>query len=89
MNIRYILVNRSAQDPEIRVLSLPGQGRNTYATREDAQRALEIFKGPGGLVRVLGDRINTLEVLAVECWPHHDPKKKVFGDDYVEPTREE
>ncbi len=88
-NIRYVIVNRGKppHESELRFLSLPAQGRNTYSTREAAEKALVLFLGPNGLERVLGGRVNTCEVLAVECWPgHNDPKKTVFGDDYAEPT---
>lgn len=84
MNTRYVIVNRGARDPELRVLSFAAQGRYTYPTRTQAARAMETFRE--GLRRVIGDRISTLEVLAVECWPgHNDPKRTVFGDDYKEP----
>jgi len=84
-NIRYVIVNRGARNPELRVLSFPAQGRYTYPTRNQAAVAMESHRE--GLRRVIGDRISSLEVLAVECWSrHNDPKKTVFGDDYAEPT---
>jgi hypothetical protein len=83
-NIRYVIVNRSARDPELRVLAFSAQGRYTYPTRNHAAVAMETHRE--GLRRVIGDRTASLEVLAVECWPqHHDPKCTVFGDDYTEP----
>lgn len=73
---RYVVTNLNAAG-DLRVLTFPGQGRYTYATRAAAAQAMELHRE--GLRRVIGDRINTLETRAVLCWAgHYDPKKTVW-----------
>lgn len=83
--VRYVVVNRWAPpNDDLRVLTFPAQGRHTFATRALAEAALDAMRP--GLDRVIGERVATLEVLAVYCYAgHHDPCGTVYGDDYVEP----
>lgn len=51
------------------------QGRVHYDTKEEAQKALELFR-PG-----LESKLNLkgLRVFAIDCWDHGDSKSSVFG----------
>lgn len=74
---RYVVTNLNAAG-DLRVLTFPGQGRYTYATRAAAALAMELHRE--GLRRVIGDRISTLKVMPVLCWAgHYDPMKTVWG----------
>lgn len=59
----------------IRTLSFAAHGRNTYATMTEAAIALEEYRGPNGLPRVLSPaEVATLAVMPCECWAgHFDP----------------
>lgn len=56
----------------MRTLTMANQGRNHYATEEQAQKALAAFRP--GLRSVIGEAVETLEVRPVECWSHGDAK---------------
>ena len=58
----------------LRTLFCDAQGRNTQATRDEAQALLDRFDRDQ-IRGKLGDRVaDTLEVREVECWAgHHDP----------------
>lgn len=57
----------------LRTLTFGAQGRNTHATREEAQQRLEEFE-PELRAKVLHDKADTLEVRECECWAgHFDP----------------
>lgn len=64
-----------------RRLTLAQQGRETFATRAEGERALAALSGPQGLRRVLSStECATLAVSEVECWPgHFDPIRIVEG----------
>lgn len=65
---------------KLRCLTFAQQGRNTYPTRDEAQDALDLYKQPGGLERVLKPaQLATLEVREVDCYPgHFDPAAYYF-----------
>lgn len=79
--IRFVITHRGRNSMnDLRVLTLSGQGRDTFATREEAEKRTEELR-VGGIDRVIGiDRANDMRVFAVECWPgHFDPKRTVWG----------
>jgi hypothetical protein len=55
----------------MRHLTFANQGRNLYATRTEAQEALELFE-LDLRAKVLGEMANTLEVREVECYENGD-----------------
>ena len=62
----------------LRVLTFAQQGRETYTTKDEAEKALVLLK-PSLRAKVLGEYANTLRVKRVECWPeHYDPKRSCF-----------
>ena len=61
----------------LRTLTLPNQGRNHFDTFEKAQEWLDGAK-ESLREKVLGDKADTLEVRAVECYDHGDAKKVYF-----------
>jgi hypothetical protein len=81
--VRYVVTHVAEKGTcaGLRVLTFAAQGRDTYATEEEARAALEAWRGPQGLPRVLSPReLASLDVTAVPCWPgHHDPTRTVFG----------
>lgn len=84
--VRYVITHMgTGRMYTCRVLTFPAQGRYTYATAAEAQEQLTLFE-PSLRAKLLGDRADTLRVLAVECWPgHFDPKRTVWpGDNDVE-----
>lgn len=74
---RFVIthVNGSGSCKGMRRLTFAMQGRNTHATREEAERLLALYKEPGSLDRVLKPaELATLEVREWDCYPgHHDP----------------
>lgn len=72
--VRWVITHL---DPKagMRGLTFPKQGRHTYPDEESARAALEEFKKPHGLPRVMPPAVlATLEVRACECWAgHFDP----------------
>lgn len=64
----------------VRGLTFAKQGRCTYATRDEAETALGLYKRPGGLSRVLdAAELASLEVREAQCYPgHFDPVKSWF-----------
>lgn len=72
MPTRYVLTHKPKDKP--RTLTFPQQGRYTYATRDEAAEALELFR-PDLTTKILKEDAASLEVRAVECYDgHHDPK---------------
>lgn len=64
----------------LRTLTHTAQGRETFATREEAQAWIDAAKEntPSQLASVVGD-VSTLRPIEIECWPAHlDPKGTVF-----------
>lgn len=58
----------------LRRLTFAQQGRDTYETRADGERALAAFVVPGGLDRVLSStELATLRVSEIECYASGDP----------------
>lgn len=79
--IRFVITNPGRDKMEgLRVLTLSGQGRDTFATREEAEDYMKLLQQPGQIDRVIGiDRAKMMRVYAVECWPgHFDPKRTVW-----------
>lgn len=75
--MRFVITNMDSKR-ELRILTLPAQGRHTFATRYAAEEHLKKME-PSLREKVLGDRADTLEVTEVECWPKHfDPKQTVW-----------
>lgn len=74
---RYVITHIPDSGPMsgIRALTFAAQGRNTYATMTEAAIALEEYRGPDGLPRVLSPtELLTLKVMPCECWAgHFDP----------------
>lgn len=54
----------------LRTLTFANQGRYHHETQEQAEHVMHAIKP--GMERVIGDRINTLEVRPVECYDHGD-----------------
>lgn len=76
--MRYVITNIDKKG-ELRVLTLSGQGTDTFGTKLEAETRMRILE-PQLRAKVLGDRADTLEVTEVECWPgHFDPKRTVWG----------
>lgn len=74
-NMRFVITNMKG---DLRVLTLSGQGRDTFATRAEAEEKMRILE-PGLRAKVLGSRADTLEVTEVECWEgYNDPKRTVW-----------
>lgn len=74
--VRYVITH--VADSGLRVLTLPGQGRYTFATREEAEERMRLL-APSLCEKVLGDRADTLQVVGVPCYPgHFDPKRMVW-----------
>jgi hypothetical protein len=68
---RFVITHKFKEG--MRQLTFPQQARNTYATKEEAEKALEAFKGPEGLRKVLNaQEMSTLEVRAVPCYVTQD-----------------
>jgi len=55
----------------MRQLTFSNQGRNHYAIKEEAEKALQLFE-PGLRAEILGARADTLVVMPVECYDHGD-----------------
>lgn len=78
--IRYVptYVNKDG----MRTLMRAAQGRETFATAEEAQEWLTevlINTPPAKIKEIYGENAYPLEVRPVECWPgHHDPKTVWF-----------
>lgn len=71
MQTRYAITHIGKDG--LRTLSLRNQGRHHYDTRSAAEKALEVFRGPNGLIKVLTpEQVATLEVRAVQCYDHGD-----------------
>jgi hypothetical protein len=83
--VRYVITNMAHPEGSLaglRVLTFPAWGsRYTYATREEAEEQMKLYE-PDLRAKILGDRADTLLVLAVQCWPgHFDPKRTVWPGD--------
>lgn len=68
-----------------RVLTFPAQGRYTYATDDEASKALADLLGANSADRLRdiygADALATFSVERVECWAgHFDPCRAVFDD---------
>lgn len=61
----------------VRQLTFANQGRNFYATREDAEKAMQLFE-PDLRSKILFDAANSLEVRAVDCYENGDAKSIYF-----------
>jgi hypothetical protein len=70
---RYVLTYKP--DNGMRTLAFAAQGRNTFATPEEAGEALELWSGPEGLPKAFSpSEVASLEVRPCPCWPgHFDP----------------
>jgi hypothetical protein len=77
MAIRYAITHIGRDG--LRTLTFANQGRNHYATRGEAEELLKLFTP--GLDRVIGAKVATLEVRAVDCYDHGDAKGIYFDDD--------
>lgn len=70
--VRYVITNMAHPEGSLaglRVLTFPAWGsRYTYATREEAEEQMKLYE-PDLRAKILGDRADTLLVLAVQCWP--------------------
>lgn len=64
----------------LRQLTFANQGRNSYATSQDAEEAMAVFE-PDLRAKILGDMANTLEVRAVDCYENGDAKGIYFPMD--------
>ncbi len=86
--IRFVITNVSSQTG-LRTLSLAKQGRHTFESPELAHDALETFRGPQGLPRVLtADEVRSLAVCRCACYPgHHDPVGSYFEDSEIVDSR--
>jgi hypothetical protein len=79
MKILYAITH--INDDGMRTLTFANQGRNHYQARKDAEAALAAYLSNGSLRdRVLGDKADTLEVRAVECYDHGDAMGIYFSD---------
>lgn len=89
LNIRFVLTILGETE-DYRVLFDKAQGRFTYTTHAEAnahRRAL-LANSEERLREIFGDRLDSLEVQPVMCWPgHNDPQVTVlplFGEDLNE-----
>lgn len=74
--MRWVVTHQ--KDEDTRTLTFQHQGRYTYATQEEAQEQLDACRD--GLRRVIGDKVDTLRVLLVECYDNHfDPMGSIFS----------
>jgi hypothetical protein len=65
--------------PISRTLTFGNDGRNHFDTLEEAEAALELYKGPSGLCKVLTPKqMETLKVIAITCYNHGDSVDTVF-----------
>lgn len=70
---RWVITNMTRKDGGVRVHTFARQGKNTYATKEEAEEKMRLFE-PDLRSRIHGDIADTLEVREVWCWPgHFDP----------------
>lgn len=78
---RYVVTNLMVMPNReiVRTLTFPAQGRYTYATEEEAQAQLDLFK-PSLREKILGKRADTLEVRPCRCWPGHFDPKGIYFD---------
>lgn len=54
---------------------------DTWATREEAQAVLKIYKNPQGLPKILTpEAMTSLEVREVECWARYENPINVYVD---------
>lgn len=74
---RYVVTHVGSDG--LRTLTFAAQGRNTHATREEAQESLDLF-APQLRAKMLGSMADTLEVRACECWPGHLDPCRVYFD---------
>ncbi len=78
--IRYVATRLNADGD--RVLAVAAQGRNTYATEQEAQAWIDAVKSNNNADSIAFLRAETLEVRPCECWPgHFDPKGIYFDVD--------
>ena len=78
-NIRYVVTHTDKEGA--RVLTFQACGRYTYSSKEEAQKALDLFK-PELVSRSVVLDGETLEVRPVPCWPvHNDPQHTVFSEE--------
>lgn len=79
--IRYVVTKVDKNG--MRTLAMAAQGRNTYASAEEAQTWLDAMRNSPHnsaqtLQSVYGD-VTKMEVRPCECWPvHFDPKGVYF-----------
>jgi hypothetical protein len=73
MRTRYAITHRSDK-LGLRTFSMPAnQARYHFDERAAAEAALEAFKGPNGLCKVLSPtEMKTLRVDPIECYDHGD-----------------
>jgi len=77
--IRYVITHVSDKD-QLRTLTQSCQGRDTYPTREEAERLMGLYVA-NGLDKVLScAELATLEVRPCECWPNHFDPMGIYFD---------
>lgn len=90
MHVRFVITHRSDK-VGLRRLTFAQQGRHTYGTQAEANAALDTFRGPQGLCRVLSpSEMGSLRVLPVDCYGDGavepgDPIRYYFDEDEVTP----
>ena len=70
--------------PGTMVLAFAAQGRDTYATREEAESDLESVRNensPNRIREVMGCDPSALAVLPVKCWTGHFDPVGIYADD--------
>lgn len=78
MITRFVITHCNDKDG-LRRLTFGRRGDETYETQEEAEKALEAFRGPQGLHKVLSEtEMTTLSVLPVDCYDHGDPTRYYF-----------
>lgn len=85
-NIRYMVTCIRKQG--LRQIIDSQQGRNTFATVEEAQIDLaNVLKNNSveTLISVYGPQcMGTFKVSPIECWPGHNDPKGIYTDEVIE-----
>lgn len=82
--IRYVVTH--VGEDGLRTLTFPAQGRNTFATRAEAEAAmralLDVERNGNDIAGVYGAQaVGTFQVRPCECWPGHFDPKGIYFDD--------
>lgn len=87
MNLRYVISNIDKDG--FRTMTYAQQGRNTKATREEAERELIALLGNNSVERLEGvfgsQSTGTFEVSVIDCYPGHNDPKGCYIDEKLNP----